>query len=97
MLEYLECCAEMVPWLIPLAAVLGLLQARGSQQPILRRWGERVYFAVFLVVAQATLRTMWANDPCWLLHTASLSVMVVGGAMIAIASAGPAGQEQFDW
>jgi hypothetical protein len=40
---------------------------------------------------------MWANDPCWLLHTASLSVMVVGGAMIAIASAGSAGSEQFDW
>ena len=39
------------------------------------------YFTVMLLVAGLTVRTMLANDACWLIHTSSLGVMIVAGVM----------------
>lgn len=39
------------------------------------------FFFVMLVVASATLRTVLVNDGCWLVHTASLSTMILAGVL----------------
>ncbi|MFN9715929.1 MAG: hypothetical protein ACK57G_19275 [Planctomycetota bacterium] len=57
---------------------MSLWIARLSDDSRIRASAERVYFIMMLVVATATMRTMLANEPCWLLHTASLGMMVVG-------------------
>lgn len=40
-----------------------------------------LFFFVMLVVASATLRTVAVNDGCWLIHTSSLSIMVLAGVL----------------
>lgn len=40
-----------------------------------------IYFVALLAVAGLTVRTMLANDGCWLIHTSSLGVLIVSGVM----------------
>jgi len=44
----------------------------------LQRTAERIYFAAMLLVAWVALRTVIANEGCWLLHMASIGAMVLG-------------------
>ena len=39
---------------------------------------ERIYFAAMLLVAWAALRTVIANEGCWLIHMSSIGAMVLG-------------------
>jgi hypothetical protein len=44
----------------------------------LQRATERIYFAAMLLVAWVALRTVIANEGCWLIHMASIGAMVMG-------------------
>ena len=44
-------------------------------------WCQLLYFGTLLVIAFVTLRTMATNDGCWLIHTATLGITIVAGAM----------------
>ena len=76
--HWLDSLNLLAPWVIPAIAILSLWLARGSEDANFRRHAERLFFTAFLIVAGATLRTLLANDGCWLVHTASLAVMIVG-------------------
>jgi hypothetical protein len=39
---------------------------------------EACYFGAMIVASMITLRTILADDHCWLLHTASLGAMILG-------------------
>ena len=59
-------------------SVVALWIARLMDDAHWRTAAERTFFTVMLIVACGTLRTILANDGCWLLHTGSLCVMVLG-------------------
>ena len=42
---------------------------------------QLLYFGTLLLIAVITVRTMANNDGCWLIHTATLGVTIVAGAM----------------
>ena len=80
----------MEEWIASIDACSGLLV------PILTAWAigcvritredgmgvcELIYFATLLLVAVLTVRTVVADDLCWLIHTASLGSLIVAGAM----------------
>lgn len=77
-MEWAEQIADCFVWFIPIAAAVGLWLARLSSIEWLKTWAQRAFFAMLLVVAGGTMRTVMVDDPSWLLHMLSLGVMVVG-------------------
>lgn len=75
---WFEIFASWFPWIVPILSLMSLWIARLSDDLRTQANAERVYFFMMVIVAMATLRTMLADEPCWLLHTTSLGVMVVG-------------------
>ncbi|MFO0011342.1 MAG: hypothetical protein ACK553_01235 [Planctomycetota bacterium] len=75
---WFESFAAWVPWLVPILSLLSLWIARLCDDSRVQSNAERIYFIMMVIVAMATLRTMLADEPCWLLHTGSLGAMVVG-------------------
>ncbi|MCU0706731.1 MAG: hypothetical protein MUF23_00405 [Pirellula sp.] len=75
---WFESFAAWFPWIVPALSILSLWIARLCDDARVRSNAERIYFIMMLVVATATLRTILADEPCWLLHTGSLCLMVVG-------------------
>ena len=78
MTDWVESLSGCFPCLLPLVALVGLWVARCSEDAHVRQLGERTFMAMMLVVGGGTLRTIVVNDPFWLIHTASLSIMIVG-------------------
>jgi hypothetical protein len=74
---FVDWTALMVPALA-LWAVIGIHVYRSEGQSALV---DALYFLVMVVIAALTWRTMNANDSCWLIHTASLGTMIVGGVL----------------
>jgi len=93
-MEWVEQIADCFVWFIPIAAAIGLWLARLSSIEWWRIWSQRAFFAMLLLVAGGTLRTVVADDPSWLLHTLSLGVMVVGAIC---PTANPDGLESFEF
>lgn len=69
--------ALMVPALA-MWAVIGIHVYRTEGQSA---WVDALYFLVMVIIAGMTWRTMSMNDSCWLIHTASLGTMIVGGVL----------------
>lgn len=78
---WFEMFAPWFPWFVPGLALAGLWFARASHDRTLQILAERIFFAVMLIVAAATLRTILANDGCWLLHMGSIGMMVLGATL----------------
>jgi hypothetical protein len=76
--ELLDC---LLPWIVPAIALASLWMARAQGNESLQRTAERMYFAAMLVVAGVTLRTVLADDGCWIVHTSSLGLMVLAVAI----------------
>ena len=74
---FVDWTALMVPALA-LWAVIGIHVYRSEGQSALV---DALYFLVMVVIAALTWRTMSQNDSCWLIHTASLGTMIVGGVL----------------
>jgi len=71
----------LINWMVPALAgwaVIGINVYKGDAQ---RPAVDALYFLVMLLIGALTWRTMSLNDPCWLIHTASLGTMIVAGVM----------------
>lgn len=75
---WFESFAVWFPWIVPALSLASLWIARLCDDTRVKSSAEQIYFVMMMVVATATLRTMLADEPCWLLHTGSLGMMVVG-------------------
>ena len=75
---WFEAFGPCLPWVVPCLALAGLWTAKSSENRQLQRTAERIYFAAMLLVAWVALRTVIANEGCWLLHMASIGAMVLG-------------------
>lgn len=69
--------AVLVP-LLAVWAILGLYTLGADRRC---HCTECAFFLAMLIVAGCTIRTVVANDACWLVHTASLGCLVVAGVM----------------
>ncbi len=81
MAGWIETLSMCFPCIVPLVALVGLWVARCSPDREVRQLAERAFIAMMLVVGGGTLRTIVVNDAFWLLHTSSLSIMIVGAIM----------------
>jgi hypothetical protein len=79
--DQLAFLADWAVVLVPALAIWAVLGAHSRRYADYRTLCDCLYFALMLIIAGLTLRTMSANDPCWLIHTASLGAMVVGGVV----------------
>jgi hypothetical protein len=73
--------ADWAGVLVPLLAVwaiVGLYTQRTGNQCVAT---HVLYLAVMLFISGVTVRTVMIDDGCWLVHTASLGVMIVSGVM----------------
>ncbi len=75
---WFESFATLFPWLVPVLSILGLWVARLCDDTRVRSFAEHAYYCAMMIAAVITLRTILADDHCWLLHTASLCIMVLG-------------------
>lgn len=69
--------AVLVP-ILALWAVVGLYALRTGVECYAT---QLLFFCSLMFIAGMTVRTIMANDGLWLVHTASLGVMVVAGVM----------------
>jgi hypothetical protein len=76
--HWFESFAGSYPWIVPLIAIVSLWLARASNDSYFRRIAEPAFFGALLIVSWGTLRTIIANEGCWIVHTSSMAVMVVG-------------------
>lgn len=74
---FVDWTALMVPALA-LWAVIGIHAYRSEGFALLV---DVFYFLVMVLIAALTWRTMSGNDSCWLIHTASLGTMIIGGVL----------------
>ena len=75
---WFEVFSAWTPWVVPILAILGLWIARLCEDSRVRGAAEACYFGAMVVAAMITLRTILADDHCWLLHTSSLGLMILG-------------------
>ena len=71
------CSSFMVPVMAMWAIVTLYLQRDDCESTTT----QLLYFGTLLLIAFITVRTMATNDPCWLIHTATLGITIVAGAM----------------
>ena len=74
--------AECSLWLVPVIAMWGVACLYWGRFGGYGAIPQVVYFTCLLGIAGLTLRTMLDNDGCWLIHTASLGMMIVLGSML---------------
>ncbi len=76
-----EICVHWSVLLVPALAawaILGISVYREKQaQPV----ADSLYFLIMLVIGALTWRTMQTHDVCFLIHTASLGIMIVFGVL----------------
>jgi len=75
---WFEAFSQCIPWIVPILALAGLWIARLCEDSRVRSIAEACYFGAMVVAAMFTLRTILADDNCWLLHTSSLGLMILG-------------------
>jgi len=80
---WFESLGPFLPWVVPCIAIAGLWIAKSSESLQLQRTAERFFFAAMLLVALVALRTVIANEGCWLIHMASIGAMVLGATFPA--------------
>jgi hypothetical protein len=78
---WFELFAPCFSWIVPAIALTGLWVARASNDRRVQCIAERAYFSAMFLVAAATLRTVVTDEGCWLLHMASMGVMVLGATI----------------
>ena len=80
---WFESFGPCLPWVVPCIAITGLWFAKSSENMHVHRTAERIFYAAMLLVAWVALRTVLANEGCWLIHMASIGVMVLGATFPA--------------
>jgi hypothetical protein len=69
-------------WLVPVVAMWGVACLYWGRFGGQAAMAQVVYFTCLFGIAGLTLRTVMANDGCWLIHTSTLGVMIVFGSML---------------
>ncbi len=67
--------------LVPAIATWAILGIHVYRCEHYRSIVDTLYFLAMILIAGLTWRTMNANESCWLIHTASLGIMIVAGVM----------------
>lgn len=80
---WFESFGPCLPWVVPCLALAGLWMAKCTDNLHIQRNAERIYFAAMMLVAWVALRTILANEGCWLIHMASIGAMVLGATFPA--------------
>ena len=62
---------------MPILGLWALLSTKLSVGPALRR-AEKRFFIALVIISLVTLRTVASLDDVWLIHTATLALMVLG-------------------
>jgi L-asparagine transporter-like permease len=75
---WFESFESWIPWIVPILSLIGLWIARLCDDERVRSFAEYAYYCAMILAAVITLRTIIADDHCWLLHTASFGMMVLG-------------------
>ena len=75
---WFEAFSQCIPWIVPILALAGLWIARLCEDARIRSAAEACYFGAMVVASMITLHTILADDNCWLLHTSSLGLMILG-------------------
>ena len=76
--EALSICSSLLVPLLAVWAIVGIYTVRRGCECAA---SQLVFFSVLLFIAVLTTRTVTMNDASWLSHTASLSAMIVAGAL----------------
>lgn len=66
---------------LPLIAIAALMLAKLTRGTAARR-AERRFLAVLIVMSLVTAHTVMTQNAAWLIHTATLSLMVIGSLWI---------------
>lgn len=74
---------------LPLLALVSLLASKLASPSSARR-AERRFFSMLIVMTLVTAHTVAHADAAWLIHTVTLSMMVVGALLVPSHSLGPA-------
>ncbi len=72
------CCSSFMVPVMALWAIVALYLQRDDCECTTT---QLLYFGTLMLIAFITVRTMATNDSCWLIHTATLGITVVAGAM----------------
>ncbi len=68
-------------WLVPVLTLWAIGCLYSLRSGCRCRATEWAYYAALLLVSGVTLRTVMADDNCWLVHTASLCTLIIAGVM----------------
>ena len=71
----------LINWMVPALVVWAVIAINVYKGDAQRPAIDAIYFLAMLLIGALTWRTMSMNDPCWLIHTASLGIMIVAGVM----------------
>jgi hypothetical protein len=70
-----------INWMVPALALWAVIGVQVFKEEAQRAAVDGLYFLAILLVGAMTWRTMSLNDPYWLIHTASLGMMIVAGVL----------------
>lgn len=79
--QFIEGIASCAGILVPLLAVWAIVSLYTQPTGCQCLATQVLYLSVIVFVAGVTVRTVMVDDGCWLVHTASLGVLVVFGVM----------------
>lgn len=85
-MELLELLADVFPLVVPAMAVFGLFAAQTAHIQSVRRIAVSVFYGSLCVVALGAIRSMTQTEATWLLHAASLGLLIIGASVIMITS-----------
>jgi hypothetical protein len=77
----IECLVLGSGMIVPALSIWAIACLYISKNGCQCRLANLVYFGVLLMVAGLTVRTVLVDDSCWLIHTATLGMLVVFGVM----------------
>ena len=79
--DWIETITSGCDFIVPIASVWAVASLYTLKSGCRCKVTECGFFIALLVVAMCTVRTVLANESCWLVHTASLGSLIVAGVM----------------
>jgi hypothetical protein len=79
--QFMELCVQWTSYLVPALAAWAIAGINLYRATALRPLVDSSYYFVMVLIGILTWRTMSSNDACWLIHTASLGIMIVFGVL----------------
>jgi hypothetical protein len=77
----MQVCVYWSVLLVPALAIWAILGMNLARETHLEPVSDAMYFLIMLVIGALTWRTVETHDACFLIHTASLGIMIVYGVL----------------